>query len=76
MTTGWDWEAFADAVNDQTNSGDDAPVLLLDHVGQPLQEGQIDLVFGVPGSQTVHTVALDPSDYGDLQKAIARMGQV
>jgi phosphatidylserine/phosphatidylglycerophosphate/cardiolipin synthase-like enzyme len=63
------WEPFATAVNNQTNSGDLAPVLLLDHAGQPVTSGSLDLVFGT----VERTVDLDPADMGDLQRTVRRL---
>ncbi len=63
------WEPFATAVNSQTNTGNLAPVLLLDHTGQPVISGSVDLVFG----PTVRTVAMDPADMGDLQRTVRRL---
>jgi phosphatidylserine/phosphatidylglycerophosphate/cardiolipin synthase-like enzyme len=64
------WEPFATAVNEATNTGPSAPVLVLDHTGAPQPGGNLDLVFGP--SETFHAV-LEPVDGGDLQKAVTRM---
>lgn len=63
------WEPFATAINTQTNTGPTAPVLLLDHVGEPVTSGSIDLLFGA----TVRNVTMDPADLGDLQRTMRRL---
>lgn len=65
------WEPFALAVSAAINTGDSAPVLLLDHTGQPQTSGDVEIIFGTnpPVSAT-----LAPEDHGDLQKTVARMG--
>jgi hypothetical protein len=67
------WQPFADAVNTQTNAGNHAPVLLLDHAGQPVRTGAVDLVFGAAPNETVRNLALDPADLGDLQRTVTRL---
>lgn len=67
------WQPFADAVQTQTNTGNRAPVLLLDHAGQPVRGGSVDLVFGSGSSQTVQSVTLVPADLGDLQRTVVRL---
>lgn len=68
-----EWAPFADALDASLNTSPAAPVLLLDHIGQPLRNGAFDVVFGPPGTETVHRASLVPSDGGDLQQAIARL---
>jgi phosphatidylserine/phosphatidylglycerophosphate/cardiolipin synthase-like enzyme len=69
-----DWQAFADALaNAAINTGATAPLLLLDHAGQPLATGAVSVVYGSTGSETVHNLTLDPADGGDLQRTLARM---
>lgn len=64
------WQPFADALNTQTNSGNLAPVLLLDHAGQPQRTGFVDVVIdGGPA----RSISLDPADLGDLQHAVTRI---
>jgi phosphatidylserine/phosphatidylglycerophosphate/cardiolipin synthase-like enzyme len=63
------WEPFRQAVSAALNTGNSAPVLLLDHTGQPLTTGDIDITFGA----TTHHAILAPADHGDLQKTVARM---
>lgn len=62
------WRPFRDAVQAATAAGDDAPVLLMDHSGQPLTSGAFNVT--VDGQQ--HQVTLTEEDCGDLQAAIAR----
>jgi phosphatidylserine/phosphatidylglycerophosphate/cardiolipin synthase-like enzyme len=63
------WEPFATAVNTQTNTGNRAPVLLLDHTGAPVTSGSVDLLFG----SLVRNVTMDPADMGDLQRTVRRL---
>lgn len=63
------WEAFPLAVSAAINTGNSAPVLLLDHTGRPQTSGDVDIVFGA----TTHHATLAPEDHGDLQKTVARM---
>lgn len=63
------WSPFSTAIDTQTNSGDHAPVLYLDHAGQPITNGSVELLIGgVP-----RTIAMDPADLGDLQRAVVRI---
>ena len=63
------WEPFATAVSAQTNSGNFAPVLLLDHVGDPVTSGSVDLIIG----GVTRNLTLDPADLGDLQRTAMRL---
>lgn len=63
------WEPFSLAVSATINTGNSAPVLLLDHSGQPHTSGDVDIIFGA----TTHHATLAPEDHGDLQKTVARM---
>ncbi len=67
------WQPFADALSNATASGDSAPVLLYDHAGQPRTGGNVDIVLGAPGAETVHLATLAPEDGGDLQRTVARL---
>jgi phosphatidylserine/phosphatidylglycerophosphate/cardiolipin synthase-like enzyme len=67
------WQPFADALANATASGDSAPVLLYDHAGQPRTGGNVEIVLGSPGAETVHLATLAPQDGGDLQRTVARM---
>jgi hypothetical protein len=66
------WQPFGDEVNAQTNSGNHAPILLLDQTGEPVRNGDIDLVFGTGAGQS-RRVTMVPSDLGDLQRTITRL---
>jgi hypothetical protein len=55
------WQPFANAVSAQTNSGNRAPVLLLDQTGEPVRSGDIDLVFG-SGAGQARRVTMAASD--------------
>jgi phosphatidylserine/phosphatidylglycerophosphate/cardiolipin synthase-like enzyme len=67
------WEPFATAVAGAIGAGNAAPVLLYDHAGRLRTSGTVDIVYGAPGAETTFTVALDPADGGDLQRAVARV---
>src|SRR6266404_4552110 len=65
------WEPFPIAVSAAINTGNSAPVLLLDHAGQPQTSGTVEITFGTnPAVQ----VTLAPEDHGDLQRTVARLG--
>ncbi len=70
-----EWQPFVTALENGINALPSAPVLLLDHKGDPRRNGIVDIVFGPPGSETVHRAALEPADGGDLQKTVKRMNE-
>lgn len=73
LTDSSDWTPFYNALNSALNSGNDAPVLLYDHCGAPLLSGSVDIVYGSPGSETVHTAVIDAADQGNLQNTVKRL---
>jgi phosphatidylserine/phosphatidylglycerophosphate/cardiolipin synthase-like enzyme len=68
-----DWQPFYNAINTTLNTGNDAPVLLLDQTGSPLQTVSVGIVYGSPGSETVHTAVMNSADEGNLQATVQRL---
>jgi phosphatidylserine/phosphatidylglycerophosphate/cardiolipin synthase-like enzyme len=62
------WTPFASAVT-ALGAGTAAPLLVLDHVGQSVSSGTIELSSGV----TTHQVVLTAADRGDLRLAVQRL---
>lgn len=66
------WQAFTNALNVSTNQSDDAPVLLMDHSGRPID----DLSFTLEVGGVSLSVTFTQDDHGDLQAALARLHAV
>ncbi|MFF0770859.1 phosphatidylserine/phosphatidylglycerophosphate/cardiolipin synthase family protein [Nonomuraea wenchangensis] len=62
-----DWKPFHDAIA-PLGRHTSAPVLLLDHTGEPRMSGEVDIVLG----SAAYRAELEPGDDGDLQKAVSR----
>jgi phosphatidylserine/phosphatidylglycerophosphate/cardiolipin synthase-like enzyme len=62
------WQPFVTAVT-AADARPDAPVLVMDHAGRPLQDASLQVTVG----GTMHPVTFTAADHGDLQAAIARL---
>jgi phosphatidylserine/phosphatidylglycerophosphate/cardiolipin synthase-like enzyme len=67
------WQPFAIALAGAVAGGDAAPVLLYDHSGRLRTSGNVDIVLGAPGNETVLHATIAEADAGDLQRTVARM---
>ena len=67
------WQPFAAALAAALTVGPTSPVYLHDHAGQFRTAGTVEILFGATAPGGGHLVVLDPSDGGDLQRAVARL---
>jgi len=67
-----DWSPFNSAV-DSAISGNDAPVILLDAQGSPMQSANVSIVYSLTTGEQVYDLIMIPVDEGNLQNTVSRM---
>jgi phosphatidylserine/phosphatidylglycerophosphate/cardiolipin synthase-like enzyme len=67
------WQPFATEVAAALTSGDASPVYVYDHDGSPHTSATVEVLFGTTAPGGGHTIAMEPVDGGDLQRAVARL---